>query len=232
MIRASVKPAVFYTANVLLFINIIMSGSRSAFVGLLFFSFFAFFSYFSWKKILVIGIGILAFLAIPKSFPGIGAAADTMKAFVFVWDDSASKDIEAGGSSFEARQEQLTRSFEIASAFTSPLVGVGSGYLENFADTSTLITNDLLGLESILFGMLIEQGILGVLFYFFLFFQLYFFTKRLQKQAGIKNYMPEMYYFSYCVGIIMTGVRSNYDIFFVFALIYIKYLYFQSQISR
>jgi len=150
-----------------LFLMAYLSGSRTALVCLILFS--------AWYFInpLSASFKIVFFVAV------ILIGQQLVVSFI---DDFSQR---GGGSSLSLRQDQLL--FSIASIANEPIFGNGFYYTQQTAlatdnDGKLLYENknEVGGLESILFRVLIDQGLVGLtaLFLFFIWIFLYFLTRR------------------------------------------------------
>lgn len=153
---------------ILLFIGVLLSNSKTPMVGLLFFlfAFFSFSQIFNAKTILVACVLVVViFIYAPNYLNNITA----------LFDSSVAE--EGGGSNVAMR----TRQFEVAfSLFAqNPLFGNGVGAIGVFMQNVS--NSDLLGAESSWLKILPERGLLGVVVYLVLYWQIYF---RLNKLAG------------------------------------------------
>lgn len=145
---------------VLLGLNLILCGSRTAMLcaalGV------CFFFYMKLKpilKILIAGILIFSFSAI-----------------ITIVLENFKTNTEHGGSSLDFRTTQLL--FSVAAIYNSPILGNGNKYTSHviFGEDSRASDssgNDMGGLESIVFSLLIDRGFLGLVSYYLLLFWMF-----------------------------------------------------------
>ena len=156
----------------LLALNIFLCGSRTAMVCALFGLCLFFYDKLNiMLKILIAGIIIFSFSAITA-----------------IMLENFKTNTDHGGSSLDFRTKQLLFSF--ATIYNSPILGNGNKYTSHviFADESRASDssgNDLGGLESVVFTLLIDRGFLGLFSYYLLliwmFILLFRFRKRIPK---------------------------------------------------
>lgn len=207
----------------LLFTNIIFTGSRSAIVPVVLFFSFYLFLYFHKHKTKF--ISILAFLTIglfiaPNNIVD-EKTQNTLKALIFFWDEDASKEAEIGGSSISLRFKQLDEA--IYAVDNKVYHGFGYGYVSNMEEDHYL-RHFLLGFESIVLKILVEQGIIGLLCYIILFF---IFIKRISKvpfKSIQTKKLVTIFILSYLTAIILTGERRSFQLFFFLLLFIIRYM--------
>lgn len=147
---------------------------------------------------------------------------DTIESSVFFWDETKSQEAGFSGSSASMRWDQLVFSFYLIqdSFFT------GNGYgFSDIAQTNTTGKYEIMmGFESILFTKIVNQGILGLLFFFIFYFSLLKYTCKQTKDKSEK-YKIAAFYFTYIVGIIFTGLQNSFYLFFFLAISEAKVYY-------
>ena len=120
-----------------------------------------------------------------------------------------SNELSIQGSSFGMRQRQLQESYKMI--LNNPLCGVGYDY--QYYKNKNGVDN-LLGMESILFKKLVEQGFLGLFIFFLVYFTYYHFLKNLfVKSEESKLFLG--YTLSYLVSIIATGIQGGTWVFYI-----------------
>ncbi|MCF0225625.1 MAG: O-antigen ligase family protein [Fibrobacter sp.] len=162
-------------ALALLALNIFLCGSRTAMlcaaVGV---CFFAFTKLGPFLKILIVGTLIFSSSAI------FAAMLDRFQT-----------NTDHGGSSLDFRTSQLL--FSVASIYNSPILGNGNKYTSHviFGEESRASDssgNDLGGLESIVFSLLIDRGFLGLFSYYLLLLWMFVLLFRYrEKLKGIRG---------------------------------------------
>ena len=164
-----------YLTLILLAVNLFLCGSRTAMlcsaVGL---GLYAYFKLKPFLKILIAGSILFASTAI---------LAVLLQNFQTNNDHS--------GSSLDFRERQLL--FSVAAIYNSPILGNGNKYTSHVifgenARASDSSGNDLGGLESIIFSLLIDRGFLGLFSYYLLllwmFVLLFRYREKLQRISG------------------------------------------------
>jgi hypothetical protein len=215
---------------VVLLINIFLSGSRSAYSSIFVFYFFLFLSFKLKKKIKTISVFGIALLSlgfiIYFQYP--------------TYRDSITSNVDIEGSSVSMRQRQLSTTFDILNEGYQ-LFGLGKGLVELDNNDNNTISihnyninhkiNALLGFESILFVKLIEQGICGLWFFLLFYFQSYFFIRqKCKKYLNSDVYIVDGFFLSYLFAIFVTGIQATFYMFFLFSIIYLKYIYIRKAI--
>ena len=153
----------------LILVTVYYSGSRTALLCALFFSLY----YFVSKKSKFFKLVLLVSLII--------AASNITKDFI---ENLTTK---GQGSSLELRQDQLLYSY--MQFRNSPYFGNGLGYIEKYLieedKNGRAQVENLGGLESVVFSLLINQGIFGLVSYFFMLGWIMVFFKRKANQGKI-----------------------------------------------
>lgn len=213
-----------YSFVTILFIgisNILLCGSRTAIISFIVFLFFYSISMPISKLVKntlascsIIIIFLLIFVP-TKQLQGIANYAETA---IFFWDSSYSQKADIHGSDTDIRKEQLQASIKIMES--NPLGGLGYDYQYYIMDKN--LDNSLYGLESIIFKKLVEQGLFGLLSFYWIFYLLSkFYYKKFKSRTG--KLMMLGYLCSFLVSIHMTGIQGASWIFFIlFPLIIIN----------
>ena len=158
----------------LLALNLFLCGSRTAMLCAAFgVGLYIYFKLKPFMKVLIAGVFIFCFSAI----------AILLQNF--------KTNTEHGGSSLDFRTSQLL--FSVASIYNSPILGNGNKYTSHviFAEDSRASDssgNDLGGLESIVFSLLIDRGFFGLFSYYLLliwmFVLLFRYREKLHRISG------------------------------------------------
>ena len=198
-------------------INIVLTGSRSSLVPLLFFiiGYFMIENRKHFMRILFFsGIAFIVFLVLSLFIHN--EYIDMARAYICFWDESASDKISVSGSSVSMREEQLDNALYFVGQ-KNLLVGFGYGFVSNMSDDHFL-REYLLGFESVILKVVVEQGILGLFFYLLLF--LFLCLKVMQYRHNFRDnlYVPLMFvcYFS---SLVFTGERCTFQMFFLFLVL-------------
>ena len=153
----------------LIFLTVYFSGSRTALLCALFFSFF----YFVARKSILFKLVLLVSLVVGASF----ITKSTIENLT----------TKGQGSSLELRQDQLLYSY--MQFRNSPYFGNGLGYIEKYLieedKNGRAQVENLGGLESVVFTLLINQGIFGLASYFLMLGWMIIYFKRKEKQCEL-----------------------------------------------
>ena len=219
--RKEISKWLFYPIMIIGIVNIILCGSRSSLIAF-FLSIFIYCFIWGAKRFLGYAVVIMASLVSLLFFIDNSkfTNSDTVKYFyatIMFWDDSYAREANIIGSSSNMRNNQLEESINIS--LDNPF-GIGYDYQSYARKTEKRISNELLGLESIVFKKMVEQGILGLLFFYVCLWYLYLGTKK----YGInrKNKIKLLAFtFGYLANITFTGMQGvNWSIFVVLMFCY------------
>lgn len=226
MISNKINKYLYYTLAITIVSIIILTGSRSAIVSL-FPTVIVILSFLNWRiKILFVLSFILGLFFLENNVLRLPSELNrSLQASVMFWDDKLQQKANYTGSSIEMRLNQL-EAVEKKLSRTNPLTGYGLGFRDFNQIKSGGLDPELLGYESILFLKMVEQGLIGFFFIFFLLFQLY---RLVQKRNGLLSkkeiFLHQAYFLSYIIGATMTGVRYfSFLIFIIFYIVFIRYL--------
>ena len=127
-----------------------------------------------------------------------------MYATVLFWDDDYARNANIIGSSSNMRSNQLEESINIA--MNNPF-GIGYDYQSYARKTEKKISDELMGLESLFFKKLVEQGLVGLFAFFICLWLLYVEIRRyiLIKKERFKLFA---FTFGYLASITFTGVQG------------------------
>ncbi len=213
LFRRYITNKAFYIVVVLSSINVLFSGSRSALIPLVFYwlGYFYLANKANFMRLMGYGIILSLFIFVGVSFLN-SEVMDTIKAYVFFWDDDLRKTAGIAGSSLQMRLDQMDNAIYFIGK-TSVFCGFGYGFVSNMPDDHYL-REFLLGFESIVLKLLVEQGVLGLIFYFSMFA---FLTKKTAQY--IKDiFAKKMFYlatFTFICSLVFTGDRGTFSLYFV-----------------
>ena len=218
LMRSKIKKNLFLITVFLVIVNIIFTGSRSSVVPML---------------ILLLGfiirktkycIASLLFLFVLTNIPFSQKVQDTVDSFVFFWSEKKSHQDEMGGSSMELRALQLETSLAVASR-NSLWFGQGLGYMES--PEYAIVQRIMIGAECLIFPIIMQQGILGVIAWLLLYISLFvLIEKEYKKTYGVYSLYIGVFFFGYFTSLIMTGDRQTFVWFMVLYAIYYRSLQF------
>lgn len=170
--------------------------------------------------ILICSINILPKTDETKAF------INTIESSIFFWNEKKSNEIEIGGSSVSMRMEQLIFSFYLIQ--DSFLTGNGYGFSDIAQQNTTGKYEKMMGFESILFTKIVNQGILGLLFFFIFYFSLLIYASK-QTQDKTEKYKTRGLYLAFLLGIIFTGLQNSFYLFFLLSFIQTKQYYLEKE---
>lgn len=193
--------------------NMLLCGSRTALVSLFVFLLFVVIT-LSIKKKIKIGLACVIVYSIMfvqlgnnRQYKGI---FEYVQSAVFFWDDFYSQKAAIGGSNTDMRQRQLEEAIRLMN--TNPIAGIGLDYQYYSIDHHP--NSILLGFESILFKKLVEQGLTGMLIFYYLIYLYYqFYRKRLRTKE--ENLIFLGYILSFMVSSHMTAIQGLNWLFFL-----------------
>lgn len=181
----------YYISLVCCIFGIVACGSRSVILT-------AIISYFIYiilaksfsKKLYILVIATILSIASYNFIPSVN---DKVNQTLSIFTDSSGNKV--GGSNLDMRETQyLTTLFYIKD---NPLFGRGKDFFnidlgwKDVTENRDLVMTDLAGLEGVLMALLLERGIIGVIFYFIFYITLFF------KFIKYKKYDKE----TSCIGI-------------------------------
>ena len=227
--RGVIRKYLFIALLTVAIVNIVLCGSRSALIALLLFFIFVLLSYGTKKLLWAIPlayISVSAFLMIiPQEMKNSGLVS-YIESGVFFWDSSYSEKAGIAGSSKEMRVVQLQKSVDIMSR--NPIGGVGYNYQYYVLKTDRAIDSELYGLESIVFKILVEQGLTGLIVFFYTFNMLRIFS--IKKKDMRTRVLINGYFLSFLGSILITGLQgSSYTFFMLFLLFILNKTSYDSQ---
>lgn len=210
----------------LILINIFLCGSRSAIIMVITYITIRIFNNIkkNLKKIIIFLVICTCITPLLPKTKDTKAFINTIESSIFFWNENKSKEAGVSGSSVSMRWEQLIFSFYLIQ--DSFLTGNGYGFSDIAQTNTTGKYEKMMGFESILFTKIVNQGILGLLFFFIFYFNLLKYTRHLTKNKIERGKIYGLYS-SYLIGIIFTGLQNSFFIFFVLVLMQTKWYYLQ-----
>lgn len=221
IIRNNIRKYLTFILIAVGIINIVLCGSRTAIVTSIVFLLFILLQYGIKKLLFIIPLSYISLIICMAILPQNIKNSNMIKYIesgIYFWDSSYSERANIQGSSKEMRYIQLQNSIRIMER--NPIGGIGYNYEYYSLSTGRTISDNLYGLESILFKTLIEQGIIGL----FVFIYTY---NILRRYAVIKNKEQKIltngYFFSFFVSMIFTGIQGNsYIYFMIFLMLFLE----------
>lgn len=218
--KRKISYQVFYLLIAIGVVNIVLSGSRSALLALVF-SLMIYILCIKRSSLIKLGIAIcVTFPFVFVLLSNIKSNNDMLnyaKATFFFWDDSYAKNANIGGSGADMRRNQFDIALSIA--LNNPF-GIGYDYQMYALEEEKEIDSGLLGLESVIYKKLVEQGIIGIIVFVFCIWLLI--SQILEKGKTIHNNLMFLSFSGgYLLSICFTGLQgSNWQLFISFSIIY------------
>lgn len=191
---------------IFLVISIILSGTRGAIFPLLVIV-IIFLIRFSKIKLLKYSLLSFCFFTITyillpiKIQMSINQQTSDFLTYIQFWDDRKQNKSNLSGSSVSMRLEQ----FEAATneIKNNPLFGRGRAYREYYQNQHSQMHPKLLGYESFILLILVEQGWIGLLFFIIITFSMYqIFRKRTNNVTILR-----LIFIAYILSTLITGIR-------------------------
>lgn len=204
----------------LIVVNAFLCGARTALVMVFLYALISLYLNFRFLLrriiLLLFSVLLLSFL-IPKN-ETTKIFVDTIESSLFFWNEKKSDEVGVGGSSVSMRLKQLAFSFELIK--DQLWVGQGYGFSSKVLAENSNKYATMMGFESILFRKIVDQGILGTIF-FFLF---YLFLMRYAQKVSIGSSVNlVVFLLIYMVGLIFTGMQNTFYLFFTLLMVQLKY---------
>lgn len=221
LFKNSLNKRLLLTVVIIGVVNIVLCGSRTAIIAFIITISFYYFA-LGFRKIcaiLLTGYICVIFLlsVLPRNIQNNGIVLYLQSA-VFFWDSSYSEKAGIVGSSASMREEQLNTAIDIMQE--NPIGGLGYNYQYYAAEKE--ISTGLLGFESIVFKLLVEQGIISLILFFFV---LYLLWRQMNKtNRGLYNkWLVNGFFATFIISILFTGIQGSSFIFFIsFLFLYIN----------
>ena len=221
LINKKKQDKIFYGVLLVFFaINIFFTNSRTPLIALIMVLLTILYYLKKLKPVLIVtSVVVIGYLLISEEN---NVVLRLFKSIVFFWIP----DDDVGGSSLEMRYLQLL--YALALFSQSPVTGLGLGAMRDLINDGS----DLLGGESILFWILVEQGIIGLIFFLYSFWCIFNKARKYCKASLEENdrmisiatlaVIPAYFLF-----IILTGELSTMPVFYIFIAMGFKHHYLQ-----
>lgn len=202
--------------------NIILCGSRTSIVTFIVLMIFVLL-YQGFKRLLIIipslYLGLILCLSIlPQTYKNSGIV-QYVESGIFFWDSSYSEKAGIVGSDKQMRVRQLQKSIDVMEK--NPIGGIGYNYQYYVLQSNRIVTDDLFGLESIIFKLLVEQGVIGLIVFFYTYNLLFRYSTSLYKDRRRKILLCG-YFASFLTSICFTGIQgASYFYFMIFLFLII-----------
>lgn len=229
IIRKRIKKKIFIPIYTILFLNIVLCGSRSILLSNLIALLLIYIKLPTKKIVTYTSIGIIGSLIIfniAKQNDNLKLYVATIEASVFFWNQEKSDEIEIKGSSVNLREKQLIESFNLIQ--NDFFTGLGQGWIDNYFSKNEKHPI-MLGFESIIFRRLVENGVLGLIIWFFFYSQLYKRTLLYTKKSGIDI---KIIFIPYLVSLMMTDSFESFYLFLCLMVILCQYIYLKKSEIR
>lgn len=135
---------------------------------------------------------------------------DSVKAFVFFWNDEYAQNVDIHGSSVGLRFNQFANGLNVIES--NPILGLGQGYVSQHGADHP----EMFGYESYVFQFLVDGGLLGVIAFTIFYFYLYL---SLLRRSGLPYDRMRVHALclSYYLNILFTGIMTgSFSIFMIF----------------
>lgn len=218
IVRKKINPIFGIVVFSIGLINIYFSGSRTALMSMI--VFFVFYAItLNVRKIFIGGVALslmfVLFLLFGSNNKTIKNNIIYIESVLFFWDSSVTDQVKVNGSDTEMRQKQLELSIDMM--MTNPIGGLGYNYQMYKKERD--IEDGLLGMESIVFKKLVEQGLLSLFVFFFYYYAFYKYIKR----RSNSQILTTGYFMSYFIGILITGCQGiSWTVFLLLPFIFIN----------
>lgn len=203
-------------------INIILCGSRTAIVTFGVFLLFVLLDYGIKRLLIIIPsvylIVIVCLSIIPQNYKKSGII-QYVESGIFFWDNSYSEKAGITGSDKQMRIIQLQKSMGVMEK--NPIGGVGYNYQYYVLQSNRVIADGLFGLESIVFKLLVEQGIVGLLVFFYTYNILRKYALSISN-INRRKVLINGYFASFLTSMCFTGIQgASYTYFMIFLFLII-----------
>ena len=208
--KNEVSLKVFALLVVVSLLNIYFSGSRAALLTALLTMGVLFFSY-KMKKIAKIAAFAVAaaFFVVPNMSSKM---VDYLETSIFFWQKASQKTYIVG-SSTDMRYDQYNAAVEIV--MNNPIGGMGFD-LQNYHEFLPGIYHRLMGYESVVIKLMVEQGLVGLVCFFVFFYYLcMYYIKRCPKE---KRLLMVGFCCCYLFSALFTGVQGFSFLIFMLCL--------------
>ena len=197
------------------FVNVVLCGSRTALLTLLVSASFYFLS-LGYKKIimffLLFVVLIFLFVLYPtKSDFFANDYLTYLKSVVFFWDDSYVLSLGINGSNAEMRQSQMKAVMNFIAS--NPIAGIGYNYQYYCLENTGVSRYALMGMESVVFKKLVEQGFAGLICFGIVLCALFRETsKKIQIKSDYLCYLG--FFLAFVASACFTGIQGgNWPLF-------------------
>lgn len=196
--------------------NIFLSGSRAAFLSLLPLFYLHYRQSDISKKSVYIMV-VLIFVVIVLGFSNSGESlVATIRSLIV--DTSGSS---ASGSSSTMRFSQIENTFNILKG-KDLWFGYGSGFLASDSNLRESLTLEMRGFESVFFQKVFDSGIIGCFAFLAFLKKIY---GSIKNQCGTNELSLAMFFSSYMIAILITGVQGgSFSFFLAFSLACVDFL--------
>ena len=215
--KINMKPWVKNLFLIIGFCNVYFSGSRTALIVLAVVFLIAFYLQNGKKIVVYFALALLIFVPVNgvlKENSEYDKISRYMESVVFFWDQSAYQKADINGSNADMRADQLTLSVEIAGQ--NPIGGLGFNSVQYFGSEKF---TGMMGFESIVFKKLVEQGLLGLLCFFFSYYLLFRYSNRKSLCRSKEKLVQSVVFFcAYMLSLLFTGVQGTWEVFLLLVM--------------
>lgn len=216
LVKDNLKKNLYYIILFLGLTNIFLSGSRAALLSLCPLLYLYYRRSDLSKKFICIMVLLTAVVAI-FGYSNRGESLMNLARSLIV-DTSGSA---ATGSSSTMRLSQFENMMNILKG-KDFLFGYGYGFLASESNLRESLTLEMRGFESVIFQKVFDSGIIGCLAFFVFFKRLF---DSIKIQCGSNGLSLAMFFLSYMIVILITGVQGgSYSFFLVFSFACVFFL--------
>lgn len=152
----------------------------------------------------------IVFGSVMVSLPQFKPVRDFAYSTLLLFDDKAQSDMSAGGSSVSMRVDQLMLVADVAGPYI--MQGLGYGF-SSYRKGTMLNLDGLYGLESYAFQIIVNSGLIGMLFW------MMFFYKLVKSSIANSNYDRKYvlaFNIAYLLAILMTDTSGSFYLYMSF----------------
>lgn len=216
LVKGHLRKNLYFILLILGLTNIFLSGSRAALLSLCPLLYLYYRRSDLSKKFICIMI-LLAVVVAILGFSNRGESLLNIARSLIV--DTTGR--AATGSSSTMRLSQFENMMNILKG-KDFLFGYGSGFLASESNFRESLTLEMRGFESVIFQKVFDSGIIGCLAFFIFFKRLF---DSIKVQCGSDGLSLAMFFLSYMIAILMTGVQGgSFSFFLVFSFACVFFL--------
>ena len=216
LVKDHLKKNLYFILLFLGLVNILLSGSRAAFLSL-FPLLYLYYRRSDLSRKFICVMILLAFVVAVLGFSNRGESLLNVIRSLIV--DTSGR--SASGSSSTMRLSQFENMMNILKG-KDFLFGYGSGFLASDSNLRESLTLEMRGFESVIFQKIFDAGIFGCVAFFAFFKRLY---DSIKIHCGSNGLSLAMFFFSYMIAILITCIQGgSFSFFLVFCFACVFFL--------